>query len=262
MGVLAVRGLAATVSVAVPSDPNVGHVVTPRPSTAWIAAGLGDREPALPADETLWRHLLVPVQQSTDPGGSPSSGGSSRGGGGGGGGGEERQSGSTAQRASGPPLATANTPANNQTTLLIQRRLLQADDSCGFLPRSYRIDCVAVEFRDLAERLPRRGDYAAVQSALDRAARELETIARQSRDRNARRIATRVQRVGDPQPVQTRPLRAVRPDALAAAQSKASQAIRRAEVTLLRSVSDGDPRQVHFQRIAAAFNDTAVLLRS
>lgn len=165
------------------------------------------------------------------------------------------------RRAKTPPLAAPTTPAANPVTQSIVRQMEETDDNCGKINQPYRIDCIASEYRDLAGRLPRRGDYAEARAALDDVASQLERIARNNRDRRQSRIKVNVNRVGAP-PAQSRALSAVRPDRLQGANQQAQQAIEQGRLTLLRSAPPGDPRRAHYQRIASAFDDAAVLLRS
>lgn len=175
---------------------------------------------------------------------------------------ESRRAGTTTEAAPAGLLISAAQPASRQATDLIVARLRGTEEICGKLPGAYRIDCIAVEFRDLADKLPRSGDYAEAQAVLDQVAGQLSQIARSSRDRGQPRVSVRVQRPGSRTVERTDAIQAVRPDREAQAAAAAAQAIDRAQVTLLRSVPANDPRQVHYQRIAAAFDGSAVLLRS
>lgn len=159
-------------------------------------------------------------------------------------------------------IASNGTDANNATTKVIVDRLRQVDDHCEKLLQPYRIDCAAQEFRDLASKLPRRGDYADARDALNQVAGELEKIAKANRDRAQARVRLQVSRAGASRPDRTRPITAVKPAAVPTATQQARQAVERGRATLLRSTSGGDPRQVHYQRIAQAFDSAAVLLRS
>ena len=207
--------------------------------------------------------------------GSPPGGGTGGGGGGGGGGGSDvsgddggSDSGVNARRRTTgggtalPAIATRTTPANPTATALIIQQVEESEELCASVPRQYRIDCLSNEFGDLARRLPRRGDYSEAQAVLDRVSRELDTIARQSIDRAQPRVAVQARSRSTNTTRRTAPLTAVRAERLPVAEQQASQSIEQARVQLLRSVPSGDPRQVHYQRISAAFDDTAVLLRS
>lgn len=177
---------------------------------------------------------------------------------------ENRRARRAARTAAAPAgvLIQAAAPANQAATNIIIARLQGAEDRCGRLPGAYLIDCLAGEVQDLADKLPRQGDYAEAQQILDRVAGELDQIARSNRDRRQPRLTVRAQRAGERGVSQSQPIEAVRADRLERAEAQATQAIQRAQVTLLRSVASGDPRQVHYQRIASAFDDAAVLLRS
>jgi hypothetical protein len=162
----------------------------------------------------------------------------------------------------GPTIVSAAAPASAAATALIVARVSSIENVCEKLPELYSVDCLAREIAELARDLPKRGDYADAQAALDRVAGELAQISRANADRAKPRVSVRVQRPGERQPAQTAPIAAVRPERLEAAQAEAAQAIQSLQVELLRSVPETDPRQVHYQRIAAAFDSSVVLLRS
>ena len=159
-------------------------------------------------------------------------------------------------------ILPAAAPVTSSNTALVAARAREITLFCEKLPVLYSVDCVTKELRELANGLPRSGDYAEAQAALDRVASELEQISRANRDRAQPTVALRVQRAGTSRPVRTDSITAVRPERAAAAQQQAAQAVERLQVELLRSVPASDPRQVHYQRIADAFDSTTVLLRS
>lgn len=136
-------------------------------------------------------------------------------------------------------------------------------DLCRTLPDSYQTDCLAGEYRTIAARLPRNGAFTAqTKAALDLAVRGLEAAARPARDRSQPRIRANVPRRRGVPARQTASIEPVRVEAAAQVNIRAAQAITAAGAQLLRSVPDDDPRAASFKRIAAAFGDTAVLLRS
>lgn len=152
-------------------------------------------------------------------------------------------------------LLTTSVRVSPLATRLFGAVIDESDADCGRIPDRYRLDCVQQSYEALADTLPRKGDYARVQDALSEVARQLSRIERDSRDRGQPRVALRRADGGR----SDRSFTATRPGA---ATDRAAAAVLEARTTLLRSVAASDPRQAHFQRIAAAFDETAVLLRS
>jgi hypothetical protein len=148
-------------------------------------------------------------------------------------------------------LLTTSAQVSPLATRLFAAVVDESDEECERLPGAYRIDCVRQGFDALAEALPKRGDYAAVRVALDETSRQLARIAREERARGQPRVRAQGGTRGY-----------VATGGGAAASQRAANAVLIAREQLLRSVPEGDPRHVHMQRIAAAFDGTAVLLRS
>lgn len=144
--------------------------------------------------------------------------------------------------------------ASDQATQLIALSLQFRSQDCRGLPTEFRLDCIGTAHGLLAGALPRSGDYAQAKAALDTVSRELGRIARASRDRSKRPVALR-----SPSGLRGNRIGAIRQPEL---NRSASQVIEGERTKLLRSVPSADPRHVHYVRIAAAFRDNAVLLRS
>lgn len=159
------------------------------------------------------------------------------------------------------PIVSPVQSANAAATRAIVRQVEEATRACGATDRVYRVSCLAIQFGDLARRIPPRGDYAAAAQALAQVSTELDRIARANRDRTKPRISLRVAQVGGT-PKRSAPFSAIRPEAVTEANAQATASVERLQATLLRSVPDADPRDVHYQRIASSFNSAAVLLRS
>lgn len=140
---------------------------------------------------------------------------------------------------------------NRESTDLIRDSANEANQKCARLPREFRVNCLQQGYEDLARGLPKRGDYGDVQKILGEVSRELAKIERANRDRKRGKVRL-------PNTKRSRKYSATRSAAL----QQAEDAIERAKAKLLRSVPPSDPRAVHYQRIASAFDDAAVLLRS
>lgn len=244
--------------------PAVAIVTTVISLTAAFATGTATALPvSVPGHLTPDSGFLILAQ------GGPSGGGTGGGGGGGGGyGGEEsdeNERSANERRGRGgsasPPLVTAVQPANSVSTNAIVSQVNEIRRVCQGAGDEYRVDCFATQFRDLSARLPARGDYSAARQALQQASVELGRIARANRDRSKPRIRVRVNQVGGA-PTVSAPITAVRASSVDQANLQAAASVEKLQATLLRSVPDNDPRDVHYQRIAASFNSTAVLLRS
>lgn len=153
-------------------------------------------------------------------------------------------------------------PVEEENTQRVVDMIDENDTACDALPSSYTIDCLSAGYRDLADRLPAGTQYAEVRSALDQVARELDVIATRARDNaKPRRRVDITSRRGLP-PRKLTDIVAVRTDREAAANAAARATLERSRLILLRSVPQGDARNVHFTRVAEAFDGSAVLLRS
>lgn len=151
--------------------------------------------------------------------------------------------------------------ASAATTAFIAGFLDLIEENCRPLEAQYRIGCLAAETRTLADRMPKRGDYAQAQKAVDKVAKELEKITKSARDRRQPRIRVAAKRP-DGTRENTAPITAIKVKSTPAAVQKAEKAIQAAQITLLRSAPPGDPRESHYQEISTAFDGAAVLLRS
>lgn len=161
-----------------------------------------------------------------------------------------------------PPLVTPTPEATSRVVNAIEDN----DQACRVLAqrfgRNYVIDCIAKGYRDLARRLPAEGAYDEVRAALDTVASELEQISQAATDRRkARQTLQLPARRGLPSR-SLRNITAVEGSAFNEAAQAASQVLQEGKLVLLRSTPINDPRRVHFERVADAFDGSAVLLRS
>ncbi len=132
---------------------------------------------------------------------------------------------------------------------------------CGSIAvEEYRIDCLGDQLQQLADTLPDEGDYAETQDAIEQASRGIEAVARKYRSRAIN--TARVTEGGGGPRASSRPLIAVRPEALDAAAAEAIAVIDEAQTILLRSAASSERRRVHFQAVSAALDSNKVLLRS
>ena len=134
--------------------------------------------------------------------------------------------------------------------------------TCGpdQLELRYRIDCIRFYFMQIADELPRTGDYVPVRRALAEGAAKLDAIVRRDLDPGAPALRPRVG--GRPAAPRTAPIRAVSPEAAARAARAAQAVIDETSTILLRSTENSEQRMAHYQQIATAIGLTKVLLRS
>ena len=152
-------------------------------------------------------------------------------------------------------------PVSDERTDQIVEQLSQIERICEFMGDEYRIACFAQTYRELADTISGRGEYAEAKDVLLDAARELDKLVRRNIDRQKPRLRARLS-LDDGQTVSTPPIAAVRSDRAASLNNNAANILEEAETVLLRSAGSDAARGIHFQRIAAAVGSNKVLLRS
>lgn len=138
----------------------------------------------------------------------------------------------------------------------LARRLDAAWALCRRLPAGYEVDCIAEEYKATAAAISRTSELAATRAVLVDAAARLDRLVETRRDPARPQVRASTRSRG------TTPITPVRPQDAAAVRRAAAEIVASAGLTLLRSVPADDPRAASFQRVASAFDDTAVLLRS
>jgi hypothetical protein len=149
-----------------------------------------------------------------------------------------------------------NSRATNSISADIDRIRL----TCDRMNQNYRIHCLVLEMRQVADSIPATGEFAPVRAALLDASRGLQAITDTYEDTAAPRIRARVG--GRPAAPRTQPITAIRPETVARAAAEAEAVLDEAVTILLRSAENSARRQVAFQPIAQAIDSTKVLLRS
>jgi hypothetical protein len=124
----------------------------------------------------------------------------------------------------------------------------------------WRIDCLADGFKQIARTLPRGAGYASIRMELSSAADELAALARRNADPQKPPERLRAQTSNGPRRT-SRPIVAVAPQNLPAANRAAEAIVADLSTTLLRS-APGSGAQPEIERIAAAVDSTRILLRS
>jgi hypothetical protein len=133
--------------------------------------------------------------------------------------------------------------------------------ACGLLPEDYRASCLVAEYRALVGRIP-PGRYDPARAVMIETYRRIEALAAPALEPARPAVRVEIRPRGTLPARRTPPIVPVRRASAAAINAAAAAVLDAAELTLLRSVPDADPRAASFQRIAAAFGDNAVLLRS
>jgi len=149
--------------------------------------------------------------------------------------------------------AWASDSAEARTTAIVDR-LNRVWQECAALPRpEYRIDCLSEGYVRAAAVIPEDATFGPGRAAILTAAGQLSALA----------ASTGAGGLPDlPATGRTRPLRAVDPARLAAANAAATRIIAETETILLRASSASQDRRVPFQRIAQAVGSSKTLLRS
>lgn len=121
----------------------------------------------------------------------------------------------------------------------------------------WRVDCLADGFKQISRTLPQGEGYSSLRRELSTTADRLAALARQNADPAKPAARMRVQTSAGPRRT-SRPIVAIEPRRLPAANAAAASIVADLSTTLLRS----SPGQTDIARIAAAVDSTRVLLRS
>lgn len=147
--------------------------------------------------------------------------------------------------------------ASTEATVAIALKLERGADLCERTPEAYQVDCLALNYRETADTLTNRGDYAEARKVLLDTADRLDDLVQSNRDRTKPRIQVKAEPDG-PRLTQ-RALKPVKPESVATVKRQAIPILEEASTKLLRSASSGS---TNYQRIAAAVDSNKVLLRS
>ncbi|MBU2959868.1 hypothetical protein KO516_03310 [Citreicella sp. C3M06] len=162
--------------------------------------------------------------------------------------------------ASGEPRLTAQ-EANEASTQEIVDAISRSVGFCNSLRQdAYKVDCLAYAYWEVAQDLPRTGDYAAVRSTLEDAAAQIRRIAESNRAADLPRAKAR--RTGSAPKTTSRALTPVAPGRLPQARAAAEAVIREAQTTLIRSTGNSDRRRAQFEKISTAMESGTILLRA
>ncbi|MBM7069499.1 hypothetical protein [Actibacterium sp. 188UL27-1] len=137
-----------------------------------------------------------------------------------------------------------------------------ASETCKRAPDTYQLDCIRAEYERIARKLPKRGDYAPVQRAINRAAQALDQLSRANLDDTEPPATVRLTAPSPTGRTRSASFRAIKPAAVATTNAAAARIIGQAQTVLLRSTSNSKRRQAHFQDVANALENGKLLLRS
>jgi hypothetical protein len=134
-------------------------------------------------------------------------------------------------------------------------------ETCGTaVAAGYRIDCLRRAYLDVARKIPNTGDYRPIRQALLDAADKLDAIVSANADPTAPPINPREK--ARPLAGRVGPVRAVASGRIAEANRAAQAVIEETGLLILRSGEIPKRRTAHYQQIAAAIDDSMVVLRS
>lgn len=235
--IVPLNAFASPAGVYLPKTDWFLHSTDPAPSASRGADRFGAAEPGLMSDDIgrfIDSIILAQAEEPTGGGSDPSS---------------------TSDRTT----ETAPAVISERFTLKLIKRLRETRDVCQRIDYLYRIDCLRVEFREIARTLPRTGDYALAGQALTSAADRLERIVKSNADSTRPKISPTPLK---PAAKRIQPLIAVKPSAVRAASVAATKVIADTATILLRSTENSERREVSYQEIAQAIDSTKILLRS
>ncbi|MBY6089206.1 hypothetical protein [Maritimibacter alkaliphilus] len=161
----------------------------------------------------------------------------------------------------GAALLTSAAEASAAETQKISNALGRSTSFCNALTvDAYKIDCLAYEYWQISEQLPRTGDYAEVQKTLADTAAKLKALAKANQSSTL--PAGRARSTGAEARRTTRALVPVAPERLPQLKEQAAAIVEEAQTVLLRSAGNSERRRAQFQRISAAMETGTILLRA
>lgn len=126
--------------------------------------------------------------------------------------------------------------------------------------KEYMVDCLGAGLDEIAESMPKTGDYAEAQAILENASVKLRALAKTNASKTLPK--GRLSGTVNKKPVRTQTLTPVKTAALKSTTAQATAILKEAETLLLRSTANSDRRKVHYAQMAKAVGTGTVLLRS
>lgn len=143
-----------------------------------------------------------------------------------------------------------------------EQLLKLSNPMCGGLSKAYRIDCLAVQYKRIADGIERGGENERIREAFLTASQKLERIVEANVDTVTPPIQPRITVQGQQPWTSPRPLRPIAPEKQAVADRAAAVVVQELETKLLRSSENSDRRKDLFVKVADAVDSNKVLLRS
>lgn len=140
--------------------------------------------------------------------------------------------------------------------------LSRARNTCQRLDKAYRAACIYTEYSAIAKDIQDSAALAPVARVLRTTADTVRSEARSAQDATVPRVRVTLPSTQTLVPRTSAPLIPVATARISEVNANAAEAIQTAAIQLLRSVPPEDPQRANFVRIASAFNESSVLLRS
>lgn len=161
----------------------------------------------------------------------------------------------------GTPSVAVSKTTSAASTDAIAKSLEQITNFCsGIDGNAYRVDCLSDQLATIARQMPRTGDYAEARKALEKAAGELNQLARDNASPSLPKGVAHSAK--DPKIRSSRPLVPVTATAQADVNKRAIEILDETQTILLRSAQNSEQRRAHYEQISAAVGSNKVLLRS
>lgn len=150
--------------------------------------------------------------------------------------------------------------ASGLSTAAIVSDITAAHRFCGSLTlKEYVADCIAAQYRNIAQNLPDTPENELVRDSLNKAATEIEQLVRANASPTLPRgTATNRSRTKR----SPRPLTPVRTDRVQQVNARTAEIMQETATILLRATENSTERRTHYQRVAQAIEGGTILLRS
>ena len=156
--------------------------------------------------------------------------------------------------------ASEATVVSAAATKSVTDALTLANAICFGGASEYLVSCLGSQLADIADSMPKTGDYAESARILKDASDKLNALARENRARGKPTIRYSA-KVGD-KSILTGSLIAVQTASIPSVNQRAEAILQEAETLLLRSTSNSDRRRSHYAAMSRVVGSSKVLLRS
>jgi len=163
----------------------------------------------------------------------------------------------------GEVTVSNRTPPRALRTTTVGRLLSGAENArthCSAIPQAYMVDCIRAKLLEALNDMPHDAAYADMRAVLEETIAALDKLVVENEDTAQPKLQVEVNKSGAIN--RSRPIRAVKADAVASVNAKAFAILEQAETKLLRSSEDQGVNKLQYARIAQAIGSSKVLLRS